>query len=362
MADRNSIDFEHEAECRRVARPARRRGLALIVLISSIGSFIGLAGTGRAADTDEAASATTAKPSAHNDMTLGTGPNAVVEPIRRVAPVIAARTLFGAVRAPAALAPRAIGFYSKGCLAGGQRLAVDGPEWQAMRLSRNRGWGHPALISFLERLAADVHRLDGWPGLLIGDMSQPRGGPMLTGHASHQVGLDADIWLTPMPKMRLTAHERETTAALSMLASGDLAVDPKAWTGLHLRLIKRAASFGEVERIFVHPAIKKAICDATIHDVDRVAWLHKVRPMWGHDHHFHVRIACPAGTAGCQVQPPPAIEDGCGKELTDWFAMLTRPKSSGPQSPPPPPLTLDKLPADCTQVLIAGSAVAAPPK
>ena len=64
-----------------------------------------------------------------------------------------------------------------------------------MRLSRNRNWGHPKLVEFLERLSAKGAKV-GWPGLLVGDMAQPRGGPMLTGHASHQVGLDADIWLT----------------------------------------------------------------------------------------------------------------------------------------------------------------------
>jgi penicillin-insensitive murein DD-endopeptidase len=55
------------------------------------------------------------------------------------------------------------------------------------------------LLALLERLANDARSLDGWPGLLIGDMAQPRGGPMITGHESHQIGLDADIWLTPMP-------------------------------------------------------------------------------------------------------------------------------------------------------------------
>ena len=52
----------------------------------------------------------------------------------------------------------------------------------------------------MERLAAKVPKVSNWPGLLVGDMAQARGGPMLTGHASHQVGLDADIWLTPMPQ------------------------------------------------------------------------------------------------------------------------------------------------------------------
>ena len=86
---------------------------------------------------------------------------------------------------------------------------------------------------------------DGWPGLLVGDMSQPRGGPMLTGHASHQVGLDADIWLTPMPDRRLSEKEREDLSATSMLAADKVSVDPKIWTDAHVRLIKRAASLRE---------------------------------------------------------------------------------------------------------------------
>ena len=120
-----------------------------------------------------------------------------------------AREMFGAATAPAPLAARAIGSYSKGCLAGGVSLPINGPDWQVMRLSRNRNWGTPRLLDYLERLASDARALDGWPGLLVGDMSQPRGGPMVNGHTSHQVGLDADIWLTPMPDRILTPQERE---------------------------------------------------------------------------------------------------------------------------------------------------------
>src|SRR6516165_2279694 len=54
------------------------------------------------------------------------------------------------------------------------------------------------LIYFLEGLGTKVANAGTWRGLLVGDISQPRGGPMITGHDSHQVGLDADIWLTPM--------------------------------------------------------------------------------------------------------------------------------------------------------------------
>ncbi len=280
-----------------------------------------------------------------------------------------AKEIFGAVRSPSPLAARAIGFYSKGCLAGARALPIDGPAWQAMRLSRNRYWGHPNLIAMLERFAKSA-QADGWPGLLVGDLSQPRGGPMLTGHASHQVGLDADIWLTPMPDRRLTAEEREQMSATSMLAAGDLAVDPKVWTPAHASLLKRAASLGDVERVLVHPAIKKALCASAEGSTDR-AWLAKVRPYWGHYYHFHVRIACPKDSAGCQTQATTPADDGCGKELADWYKLLTRPVA--PPAPPPPPgtpvvkpkpkpqLTLDQLPADCRAVVGAAKLATLPP-
>ena len=264
---------------------------------------------------------------------------------------VAAKQLFGAVKSAAALAPRAIGNYSRGCLSGARQLSVDGPAWQAMRLSRNRNWGHPDLIALIERLAGEARREDGWPGLLVGDLSQPRGGPMLTGHASHQIGLDADIWLTPMPDRRLTTEERERLAATSMLGDDKISVS-KAWTPGHVKLIKRASSYEAVERILVHPAIKKALCDAA--GTDR-GWLGKVRPYWGHFYHFHVRMACPPSSPGCKPQAPPSGDDGCGKELDDWFALLTAPPkpATKPKVPvkPKPPLTLADLPAECRVVL-----------
>ncbi len=122
-------------------------------------------------------------------------------------PATPAKQLFARKPEPAPLAARAVGFYARGCLAGAQALPVNGPTWQVMRLSRNRFWGHPNLIAMLERLADKAPKV-GWHGLLVGDISQPRGGPMLTGHASHQVGLDADIWLTPMPDRELATSGR----------------------------------------------------------------------------------------------------------------------------------------------------------
>lgn len=271
-------------------------------------------------------------------------------------PVVLAKTLFGAVKTPAPLAARAIGFYSKGCLAGGVQLSDAGPDWQTMRPSRNRAWGHPKLIALLKRLAHDAKEKDGWPGLLVGDISQPRGGPMLSGHASHQVGLDADIWLTPMPDHVLTVQEREDIQATQMVAASRIDVDPKVFTDKQVALIKRAASYPEVDRIFVNPAIKKALCRAAGNDK---RWLAKVRPIGGHDYHFHIRIGCTNG--GCEAQKAITGDDGCGKELDNLLKAIEAGVKKGTEhatvddklAPPTEKrfVTMDQLPAECKAVL-----------
>src|SRR6266403_5898412 len=175
-------------------------------------------------------------------------------------PKIGAKELFGRKVLPAAMPTRVVGFYAKGCIAGAEGLPINGDSWQVMRLSRNRYWGHPDLVALVKRLAAKAHKDAGWPGILVGDMSQPRGGPMLTGHASHQVGLDADIWLTPMPDRLLSRDEREEMSAVMMVRSDRLDIDPHVWTPDHLTVIRAAAQEPSVQRIFVNAAIKKALC------------------------------------------------------------------------------------------------------
>ena len=273
-----------------------------------------------------------------------------------------AKELFAAVGEPAPLAARSIGGYTKGCMAGGVPLSLNGPNWQVMRLSRNRMWGTPRLVDFVERLASDARALDGWPGLLVGDMSQPRGGPMLNGHTSHQIGLDADLWLTPMPDRILTAQEREDISAVSMLKD-PFSVDPKVFTIQQVKLIKRAASYPQLSRIFVHPAIKKALCEqASSVGKDR-AWLGRVRPWWNHHYHFHVRLSCPPGADGCDGQKPVTGDDGCGDELKNWYKMLEKAaiwaaeQNIKPDTKPAPsksPMRLADLPKDCASVLAAG--------
>jgi penicillin-insensitive murein endopeptidase len=270
-----------------------------------------------------------------------------------------ARDLFGVQKLPSPGEPRPIGSSARGCLAGAKPLPIDGPNWQVMRLSRNRNWGHPSLINYIEKLSADANKTDGWPGLLIGDLAQPMGGPMVSDHASHQTGLDADIWLTPMPTdKRLTPQERNTMPMASVLAADGVSVDASKLTTDSEKLIKRAASYPEVALVFVNPAIKKALCSWSGNDK---AWLAKVRPWWGHDDHFHVRLSCPPKSPGCVNQPLRNSGDGCGKEVDSWLKKMRKPAV---QPPAPPPVAQSKpgrairlsaLPVECTKLLGAAA-------
>jgi penicillin-insensitive murein endopeptidase len=262
-----------------------------------------------------------------------------------------AKKAFGAVKAPALqAAPRAIGQYDRGCVAGAAKLDANGPGWQVMRLSRKRFWGHPVLLGYLTKLAADIQRLDGSSGILVGDMAQPIGGPLLGGHASHENGLDTDLWYLPMPGHTLSMEERERTSASSVVNAATLTVDKAQWAEAQAKLLHRAASYPEVARIFVHPAVKKALCETA--GADR-AWLQKIRPWYRHDDHFHVRLNCPPGSPSCVAQAPTvAGDDGCGKELDDWFKKL-RAKPKPPTTPPPPakPMLVSDLPPECQTLL-----------
>ncbi len=257
-----------------------------------------------------------------------------------------ARDLFGAMTTPTTGPSIPVGGYAKGCLAGGVQLATDGPNWQAMRLSRDRRWGTPELVTYVEALAQSAVQ-DGWRGLLVGDMGAVRGGPMKSGHASHQIGLDVDLWFEPMPGKTLSAAERENKSASSVLKKGTRFVDPAKFGEAQRMLLYRAALLPGVARIFVAPGIKKALCDITWRDR---SFLNKIRPWYGHDDHFHVRLSCPAGSTYCVDQAPAPAGDGCGAELDYWFTEAPYKPST---SPPSGPLTLADLPKECRTVLEA---------
>ena len=258
---------------------------------------------------------------------------------------------WGAVSGPAPAPARAIGGHALGCLAGGVALPADGPGYQVMRPSRGRFYGHPDLIRFVSELAEAV-RARGLDGLLVGDLAQPRGGPMRSGHVSHQTGLDVDIWFLPAPPRPLPPERRETLGATSVVADGGAALDPARWTPAHADVLRTAAAFPEVDRIFVHAAIKRELC--AVADGDR-AWLRKVRPWWGHHDHFHVRLRCPGADDGLCVDQAPPPGDGCGATLAWWFSDEARAEAERmAEAPPRPRPTLDDLPPRCRAVLAGG--------
>jgi penicillin-insensitive murein endopeptidase len=215
-----------------------------------------------------------------------------------------------------------------------------------MRPSRGRYYGHPRLVAWVEGFARGAAE-DGWPDFLIGDMAQPRGGPMITGHASHQLGLEVDIWFaTPRPRQMLTIEEREGTPTVEMVRRDLLEVDPAQFTPAQLEMLYRAALSSEVDRIFVNAAIKRAACRGA---TSVRHWLRKVRPWPGHTQHFHVALKCT--DAGCAARNPIPAGDGCGKELDHWFRAEVRFPKVFPR--PPRPLKLNDLPKACRQVLAA---------
>jgi len=210
------------------------------------------------------------------------------------------------------------GSYSAGCLDGAVSLAASSEHYQVMRITRKRYYGHPRLIHFLENFASKVYVSD-FGSLLIGDLSQARGGPMPGGHASHQVGLDADIWFKRLPvneRNYMSLDDVESMSATSVISEDLSTINSSSWTEQNATVLKIASSFNEVERIFVNFVIKKQLCEKHKGET----WLSKIRPWWGHNYHYHVRLACPEGSPGCKSQAVIAENDGCNETLDWWFS------------------------------------------
>ncbi|KPQ08808.1 MAG: penicillin-insensitive murein endopeptidase MepA [Rhodobacteraceae bacterium HLUCCA09] len=271
-----------------------------------------------------------------------------------------ANVLFGRIDAPSRERAEAIGSYAKGCAAGLVQLPETGPTWQAMRLSRNRNWGHPEAIAFIVDLSEFATRV-GWKGLYVGDISQPRGGPMTSGHQSHQIGLDIDIWMKPATRLDLSRAQRESLSSISVRSVDQRAVNGN-WTRAHHEILKRAAQDSRVDRVFVTPPVKIEMCK-TARRSDR-DWMQKIRPIYGHHYHFHVRLKCPGGNRACETQRPTVSElskggDGCDDTLMWWVTdYLNPPKVQKPAEPAPKrrsarDYTLADLPRQCQQVLAA---------
>ena len=267
-----------------------------------------------------------------------------------------ANQLFGAKDAPSRQDPMPVGSYAKGCAAGLMELPETGPTWQAMRLSRGRNFGHPEMINFLVDLSRTAQQI-GWAGLYIGDISQARGGPMTSGHASHQIGLDADIWQLPPKRLDLSRKQREDISSIPVRSADQKSVTDN-WTPRHQAVMKAAALDPRVDRIFVAAAVKIEMCKSAKRSDKK--WLQKIRPIYGHDTHFHVRLKCPKGATLCETQKPGVSElsnggNGCDDTLMYWVSdAYLHPKPSKEPAPVvrgPRDYTMADLPKQCRNVL-----------
>jgi penicillin-insensitive murein endopeptidase len=260
-------------------------------------------------------------------------------------PVLAAASDWDSTTHPTHGPAEVIGGPAAGCISGAVALPPQGRGYQAMKLSRHRTHGHPTLVHFVLTLgeALEARRLG---VMLVGDLSQPRGGPTPSLHRSHQNGLDVDIWYWLPEEARerhLGRSEVEGWIAPSMLTADHQSLDPAQWTPLQVEMLRLAAAHDAVDRIFVHPLIKKALCDQE----QGQEWLHKLRPWWGHDDHMHVRLRCPPGDDRCVPQQPVPPGDGCGEDLDWWLEAIAEPPTSTPRPIAP------ALPVACRAVLRA---------
>jgi hypothetical protein len=85
--------------------------------------------------------------------------------------------------------------------------------------------------------------------LLIGDMGMPAGGRFNGGHASHQSGLDVDIFLQ-LPQTRWSSAHLKPQA-LDLVARDGKRVVPSLWSPQISQLIKLAAEDNDVTRILL---------------------------------------------------------------------------------------------------------------
>lgn len=239
------------------------------------------------------------------------------------------------IKAPIAAHPKAIGSYANGCQLGAQLLPESGYGYVSIRRYRNRYYTQPITLGVINHIANYMGSIYN-ARILIGDLSQPAGGKMPFGHTSHQNGLDVDFWFYTVPEGSFPPADIEPPTMVDK-ASGVLI--PGRWQEAYTTAVMAAAEHPDTTRIFVNPVIKKHLC-AQHYTIDATERLRKIRPWWGHDAHFHVRMRCPENSTECEPQTPPPPGSGCDAHLDQWIAeqsdAILHPKPAQPSKPKPP--------------------------
>ena len=258
-------------------------------------------------------------------------------------------TVWAKIKQPVANpTPEAVGGYANGCQLGAQVLPEHGEGYRDIRRSRGRFYAQPQTIEMVQyigrHLAAKYDE-----EILIGDLSQPAGGLMSYAHASHQNGLDVDVYFATTPKNTQHSALYESPRNETFYELGDRAagvVYPGRFKPIFRDALYLAAIHPNTARIFINPVIKLHLCRT---EAD-TSWLEKLRPWNGHNAHFHLRLKCSGSLCSNQDPVPPG--DGCDADLEKWVADQSE-AFRNPKAPKKPakPRKKKPLPEICRNIL-----------
>jgi penicillin-insensitive murein endopeptidase len=190
------------------------------------------------------------------------------------------------------------------------RLPDEGKGWLKLFLPRDRAWGSAALVRLLRGAGNEIENL--FPGrsrLQVGDMSAAEGGK-ISGHRSHQNGLDADLAYYDLNDLEQDP-QLTTGFALDMVQKGT--VSPRFDLERNWHLIRILAQDPAVQRIFIDRHLISALCFYALEQTqaDLALIFAKLGHFANHSDHLHVRLNCPAHQRRCVSGRPPLAPSVC---------------------------------------------------
>jgi murein endopeptidase len=217
-------------------------------------------------------------------------------------PDAAERLLVTAQIDPKALGPLSIGTPDAGLLLNPVPFAP-GPLWTVRNPSES--WGTDETIAFIVTAIETVEaRYPGSPRLVIGDLSNPRGG-RLNRHKSHQAGRDADIGFY---------FERGEMDSFEVPRKKDLDL-PRTWA-----LVRALVTETDVERIFVDRSLIALFYQYALDEGEDRSWLGDIfgrtsekgiiQHERGHKNHLHVRFFNAQAQEHGRIVYPVLVETG----------------------------------------------------
>lgn len=218
------------------------------------------------------------------------------------------------------ISAESFGKYTDGHIFKSVPLKRNAPGIQTMRPAMAKFYGHTELRDFIYKLGKQTIN-SGNGQLMIGDLSHKDGGELI-GHASHQNGLDVDIWFY-RPKDTITDlanDQRDSSKFPHFLNPATNEFYPNMWNTKLDNVLKMAASDSRVAKIFVNAGVKRRLC--RIFPGEK--FLSKIRPWYRHHEHFHVRLKCPENSPSCENQPEIKSLDCSGDNIDWWFGPAFR--------------------------------------